>query len=81
MVYSHTNENTGDQCRSFLVYLKDMKNLKTIAFLADILCIFSRFQRQLQRNDLTVITLCSFVNKIKGALTKLQEKALDGGFG
>lgn len=64
----------------FLQYLKKSHNLKMIAFLADVLFIFQRFQKQLQSELLTIVSMVGLVGRMKKSLTELETTPLLGGF-
>lgn len=46
-------------CAGYLCYLKRFENLKLIAFLGDVLFSFQRFQKKLQSDRLTIISMKS----------------------
>ncbi|KAJ6639754.1 hypothetical protein Bhyg_12501, partial [Pseudolycoriella hygida] len=66
--------------RAELVWKSTAENLKMIAFLADVLHIFERFQKNLQSNKLTIISLASHVTAVKKTLNGLESEILLGGF-
>ncbi|KAJ6647014.1 hypothetical protein Bhyg_02232 [Pseudolycoriella hygida] len=66
--------------RAELVWKSTAENLKMIAFLADVLHIFERFQKNLQSNKLIIISLASHVTAVKKTLNGLESEILLGGF-
>lgn len=64
----------------FLLYLTKLHNLKLISFLADVLYTFQRFQKQLQSNRLTIVSMMSHVKAVKNALHAMESQTLLGGF-
>lgn len=67
-------------CAGYLNYLTKLDNLKLIAFLADVLFVFKRFQKKIQSNRLTLIEMKSSVTAILSSLHEMEAKPLIGGF-
>lgn len=66
--------NVADkECNGFLKFLTKVDNIKLIAFLADILFIYMRFQKNLQADNLTLITMHSNVKSLLNSIARLQE--------
>lgn len=72
-------ENILDSaCAGYRKYLTNYDNLQLIAFLADLLFSYMRFQKNMQGNKLTVISMKKYVT---GMISSLSEGAiLPGGF-
>jgi hypothetical protein len=64
----------------FFRFLTDLDNLKIIAFLTDILTVFSRYQKQLQDDTLTIVDVGSHTDKVKAKLANLKTTPLLGGW-
>lgn len=64
----------------FLRYLTTIENLKLIAFLADVLFTYQRFQKKIQSDRLTIISLMSNVASTINSLEKMESTPLIGGF-
>lgn len=67
-------------CAGFHNYLTNSRNLQLIAFLADVLFSYSRFQQKLQGDRLTIISMKQHVAAIINALIKMDDSPLPGGF-
>lgn len=80
LVLYFTINKKNAQCAGYLAYLLDVENLKFIAFLADVLNIFSRYHKKIQSNDLTLMSLTTHTNMLKTSLTKLKQTCLVGGW-
>jgi len=52
---SHVTYFTSSDENAASGFLTDLDNLKIIAFLTDILTVFSRYQKQLQDDTLTIV--------------------------
>lgn len=63
-----------------LRYLTSVDNLKLIAFLADVLFTYKRFQKKIQSDRLTIISLMSNIASVKSQLEKMETSPLIGGF-
>lgn len=64
----------------YLRYLTSVNNLKLIAFMADVLFVYQRFQKMIQSDRLTIISLMSNIASLKKQLEKLESAPLPGGF-
>lgn len=72
------NENVD--CNGFLNYLTKLETVKLIAFLADVLFVFNRFQKQLQSDKLTLIRMNTHISSIRKTLEGMINVKLPGGF-
>lgn len=79
MIYFKRNEKTAE-CAGFLKYLAKLENLRLIALLADVLFIFSRFQKKMQSNDLNLISMKSHIDSTTKSLMGLKNAKLPGAF-
>lgn len=61
VIYFKRNENDAT-CAGYLKYLTNINNLKLIALIGDVLFVFSRLQKQLQSDKLTIISMKSYIN-------------------
>lgn len=80
LVLFFSSKKTDATCSGFAKFLTKFDNLKTIAFLADILSIFQRYHKKVQSNTLTLLTLVKHLNSLKVALASMNEKNLIGGW-
>lgn len=58
----------------------DINKLKTACFLADVLLVYSRFQKSLQDNNFTLFDLAARVELIKSQLMAMRDTPLLGGW-
>lgn len=79
VIYFQHNESQAD-CAVYLNYLTKLENLELIAFLADLLFAFGRLQKQLQSDELTLITMKSHIDSMLRSLTSMQNTQIPGGF-
>lgn len=61
VIYFEQNKKNAE-CNGYLNYLTKLVNLQLIAFLADVLFVFSRLQKQLQSNELNLMSMNSYIN-------------------
>lgn len=80
LVIYFQNNIEDAQCAGFLKYLTSLKTMKMLAFLADLLFTFERFQKKLQSDRLTLIDMKSHVDSIKKGLNEMKTTKLLGGF-
>jgi hypothetical protein len=72
---SKDKEATG-----FLSFLLDSNNLTFLACLADILAVFSRYQKHLQSDRVTILTMDKLTTQLKAKLRGLIDNCLLGGW-
>lgn len=63
-----------------LNFLTNFKKLQLIAFVADVLFIFQRFQKKIQADDLNMISLHKSIKNLCSSITKLETEPLAGGW-
>lgn len=80
VLYFKENEYADRQSSGFLRFLVKIEKLKLLAFLADVLFIYHRFQKKLQNNNLTLISMESHVKTVSSSLTNLIDNQLPGGY-
>lgn len=80
MLYFKKNKEISAQARGFFLYLSKFENIELITFLADVLHIYHRFQKKIQRNDLNIFMLTKYINLLERNLTKLISCNLIGGW-
>lgn len=68
------------EAAGYLRYLTTIRNVKLIAFLADVLYTYQRFQKIIQSDRLTIISLISNLTSLKKSLERLESSPLPGGF-
>lgn len=54
--------------------------MKLIAFLADVLQIFKRYQQSLQSDNLSIVSLAKNIDELKTQLIALQQRDTNGGW-
>lgn len=64
----------------FLKFLTDIDNLQIIAFLADVLAVFSRYQQKLQSDSCTIVDVVQHTQKVTTKLRSLSTTPLLGGW-
>lgn len=57
-----------DDCMGYLRYLTKLENLELIAFVGDVLFSFKRFQKKIQSDRLTIISLKSHITSLTKSL-------------
>lgn len=78
IIYFKTNEKDA-VCAGYLNYLTKLENVELIAFLADVLFAFRRFQKKLQSDRLTLVSMKAHTNAIKRTLKGMANVQLLGG--
>lgn len=68
------------QARGFLLLLTNAEKLDLLAFMADVLGVFSRYQKKLQRDDVTILDMEKATTSVKAKLLALREENLLGGW-
>lgn len=79
VIYFNRNENDA-KCAGYLKYPTNINNLKLIALIGDILLVFSRLQKQLQSNTLTIISMKSYINATLRKFNDMKTAKIPGGF-
>lgn len=77
MYFDSTTEPSG---KGYFKYLTDISNLRLICAIADVLQIFMRFQKKMQSDTLTVISMSEHVKVVTKALQDLRNSKLLGGW-
>lgn len=77
--YFQENKRNAE-CAGYLKYLTKLETMKQLAFLADVLFSFSRFQMKLQSDTLTILSMKSHIDVISKTLDKMKTTELPGGF-
>lgn len=67
------------QAQGFHTYLTNAQNVRKIAFFADVLFIFQRFQKKMQSNSLTLLKMSADVKKVIASLENLKNQSIPGG--
>lgn len=73
--FQETKENVG-----ILNFLQNFKKLQLLAFIADVLLIFQRFQKKIQADDLNMILLHHHVQNVCNAISELESQPMLGGW-
>lgn len=79
VLYFKRYPNEAD-CIGFLRYLTTIENLKLIAFIADVLFTYKRFQKKIQSDRMTIISLMSNITSLTKSLERMESFPLVGGF-
>lgn len=79
VIYFEANKENA-QCAGNLDYFTNLKNLKFIAFLGDVLFSFKRFQKKLQADNLNLIDMKSHITAMLKSLQEMENTPLIGGF-
>lgn len=66
--------------KGFYKYLTNVEHLEKIAFFTDVLFIYKRFQKKLQSDSLTIMTMADEVNNVIKALENLKRIPIPSGF-
>lgn len=74
------NNIQNSSCAGYHKYLTKLENVKLIAFLADILFCFKRFQKKLQSDRLTILSMKRHITAVMNSLHAMENEALCGGF-
>ena len=67
------------EAAGYLSFLTKKSSLDLLTFLADLLTVFSRYQRQLQSDSVTLINMDRCTSNVKAKVLGLKETALPGG--
>lgn len=79
VIYFEENKKDAD-CAGYLNFLTKLETVQLIAFLADVLFVFSRFQKKLQSDDLTLISMKAHTTVVVTTLNGIRSVSLLGGF-
>jgi len=77
---SYFTDSSDSAAKGHLQFLTAKSNLQLLAFLADVLFVFSRFQQCLQRNTTTIVDMHDAVSKVRERIAQLKDKPLLGGW-
>lgn len=80
MVYFEKNKRNEPKALGYLIFLSKYENMKLIAFLADVLQIFKRYQQSLQSDNLSIVSLAKNIDELKTLLIALQQRDTNGGW-
>lgn len=74
------SKQNASRSAGFLRLIIDLSNVKLMAYLGDVLFIFSRFQQKLQSNTLAIVSLAGHVQNLSSQIADLENNSLPGGF-
>ncbi len=74
------NRRNEKECNGYYRFLTNEENLCLMAHLADILSVFSHYQKKLQADTLTIVQLPKLTKSVKEQLENLKNTALIGGW-
>lgn len=80
VIYFESQKEKDASASGFFSYLIKYENLKLICFIGDVLLIYSRFHKKMQRNNLTIVSMIRHVDGIKSLLNKIKLHELVGGY-
>lgn len=80
VLYMKKYQFTHKECDGYYKLLTSEENLKSMCHLADILSVFSRYQKKLQSNLTTLLDVRKYTESVKGRLQQLKETSLIGGW-
>lgn len=80
MSYFDANKDNDSKANGYFLFLSKIENLRNIAFLADLLHIFSRYQKRTQNNNLTIVSLVQGIHSLRSTLVTFKEGVLLGGW-
>lgn len=74
-------ESSGEtESKGHLRFLTNHQNLKLIAFVADLLFVFQRFQKKIQSDNIHIISLASNISKLESTISNLGSEELISGW-
>ena len=76
----YLNDKEGVKEKGFFNFLTSHSHLDLLSYLADVITIFSRFQRKLQSDSITLLDMGDHVKTVKDQLKKLKQDPLLGGW-
>lgn len=79
-MYFDANKAENAINMGYLKFFTKLENLRAMAFIADLLQIYSRYQKKIQSDQLTLIGLAQCIRSIENVLIGLKTKCLVGGW-
>lgn len=79
MIYFDSHKDTDPIAMGYLNFFSKIENLRVIAFLADLLQIFSRYHKKIQSDNATIVSLVQHLRSLQNALVSLKGQCLIGG--
>ena len=79
MAYMRSMMQTDSAAKGHLATLTDETKLKTACLVADVLMVYSRFQKSIQDNHPTLLQLSKKVEDVKKSIKDLHDNPLLGG--
>lgn len=74
------DKKTARECSGYHLFLTNLSNLSLMAHLADVLSVFSHYQKKLQADTLTVVQIPKMTKSLKEQLEKMKTTPLLGGW-
>jgi len=74
------NAKTKSTCRGYYQFLTKEENIKLMANIADMLSVYSHFQKRMQSDSLTVVDIPQATHSVKTQLEQLKTQSLIGGW-
>ena len=78
MKYFQSSEDS--ESSGFLSCLTKLENLKLLTFVADVLSVFSRYQKKLQSDSVTILDIDRASDHLKKKIAAIEETPLLGGW-
>lgn len=76
----YLRQSTDQAALGHHAFLTSVATIGLVSFLADVLAVFSRFQKKLQRDSTTLLDMHKEVTTVKSSITALKVKPLIGGW-
>lgn len=76
----YMDKSVEPKAKGYAQFLKDEYELKFLAFMADVLAVFSRYQLIIQSDSLTILDLSKETEIVKNRLLSLKSQSLIGGW-
>ena len=76
----YMQQSHDKQAEGFETLLTNKTNLELLAFIADVPAVFSRFQKKIQSNNVTLLDIQQEVTLVKTSISSLQKTPLLGGW-
>lgn len=78
--YSKKFQKTHKECGGYYIFLTSEENLKMMCHLADVLSVFSHYQKSIQSDSTTLLDVQNYTESVKGRLDRLKKTPLTGGW-
>lgn len=79
MAYFEVVSKGDKEATAYETFLSDVTNLKLITFIADVLHVYQRYQKHLESDSLTIVSLVKHIRGLKTTLNDFKNNDLIGG--